>query len=723
MKVICPLQTFMLLLSLLAVQYLASGEIYSEYSEKILKNVKRVIVSFEDNIQLLVPHFMDEDKMLKNANFYNKEFTDDLNTAFDKIEAKKNKIYEVIKKILTKVYAMAKMEKAFDLNLRSEDQLMMKFVINLDASFRTPEMKRFWHHSLSSKNGMFASVDLLKKSILSCSINLVNFYDNMEEFRNECQLDDEADMIISEDDVARYKYITGFLQRTKEMYLLQNDIFKEINQNMLSVNQDILEWNKSFSELKGYMEDFMTGKTNESDKEEEEVLAELQEEIANGEDPTDLHFAPEEGNDYKPSSDPQNNTENAERWKEEEAEHEEINLEEITDPIEYEVMKKKKEEQEKKEIEHLAILKIQSMETQLNKEEMDKEQELLEKELADNAEAVKTCNKVLLMNYSVEGHIEAEEIPIDEPLPGCPDIRHSCCSKEEIERTQRSFLDETLPKYAKRYYIMRKMVKTLLKNYSKFTNLAYDIMKIQGADPICHQAAENIIFTPIGKHFVTVFFKKLEKAHNWILKAKSGFFCSLCNQANHHTIFEFDQIIFKREFCQSNIDNTFDFVSIWYMNIADFFNGLINLLQCDKTYGKYSEENELEPFGLGPRGKELVKQCLNKEKSFCVDYCAEFEFSEAVSFYDPPIERIKAFYDFAIFRMNDYYEIEIKTVIDTDLFHMLDDELMTERFSEGYIRLDNPTKIFSKKFEDHNAANPVLYGADTETIKEAVFIK
>jgi hypothetical protein len=492
---------------------------------------------------------------------------------------------------------------------------------------------------------------------------------------------------------------------------------------MLSVNQDILEWSRSFSELKDYMDDFMTGKIKMEEKMEETMLHELENEELQTEeqDVSDgvTEFHPKEGEDYKPESDTQKNSDNPDKFKELEG----LDLNTISDPAELERLEKLKEEQQKAEIEHLAITRIKEMETALNNEELEKEKKKLEGELMESAEAVKTCNKVLLMNYFLDGNIEAEQISLDDPIPACPEIRNSCCTRDEVDRTQRFFLDELLPKYAKKYYLMRKMFRNLLRNYTKFTDLAYDIMKIQGADPICHQSAENIIFTPIGKHFVNTFFKKLERGHNWLLKSKSGYFCTLCDQKTHHTLFEFNQIIFQREFCQSMVDNTFDYLSMYYMNITDFFNSLIELLQCDKHGGKYSEEVVLEPFGMGARGRDLIKDCIKKEKAFCADICAEFEFSAISSFYDPSLIKLKNFYDFALFRMNDYYEIDLKNNIDTELFHMVDDELFTERFSEGYIRLDSATKIFSKKFDDLNADNPVLYGANDDTIRESTFAK
>ena len=684
-------------------------------------------MNFEESIRELVPYFMDDEKMLFNKSFYTAAFVKDLNTSFNNVDDKKKMIYENVKYLLDKSFKLNKFEKSFDLNLSNEDQMMMKFVINLDSDMRSPDMKKYWHKSLSSKNGMFSSVELLKNSIVQCSINLVNFYDNMEAFYNESKYEDDSESEITLDNVKNFKYITGFLERMKSMYIGQNEIFKEINQNMLSVNQDILEWSRNFAELKGYMDDFMTGKVKVEEQIEEEMLHELEDEekqleqtdVSDGTLDPSTEFQPKEGEDYLPESESQKLSENPERFKELEG----IDLNSITDPVELERLQKLKEEREKSEIEHLAVTRIKEMETALNNEEMEAQKKKLEGDLMKDAEAVKTCNKVLLMNYFLDGYIGAETVSLDDPIPGCPEIRDSCCSKEEVDRAQRFFIDELLPKYAKKYYLMRKMFKLLLKNYYKFTNLAYDIMKIQGADPICHQSAENIIFTPIGKHFVNTFFKKLEKGHNFLLKAKSGYFCTLCDQKTHHSIFEFNQIIFKREFCQSLTDNIFDYVSVFYMNIADFFNNLIDLLQCDKYGGKFSEEVILETFGLGPRGKELIKNCIKKEKSFCIDFCAEFNFSENSSFFDPSLVRLKNFFDFALFRMNDYYEVEIKNNIDSDLFHIVDDELMTERFAEGYIRLDTPTKIFSKKFEDNNADNPTIYGAPDDAIKEAVYVK
>lgn len=714
-----------MVLCLLVSQTAAVSQIYSDASDKILRSVKVIIVSFEESISPLTPHFMNEEKMAKNKNFYTTDFLNDMNKSFEKVERKKEEIYEEAKRTLNKVFKLAKMEKSFDLNLPTEDQMMMKFVINMDKEMRTPDMKKLWHKALSAKNGMFSSIQLLQKALVQSSINLVNFFDNMEEFRNEASKEEELREKITLGELKNYQYVTGFLHRMLDMYTSQNEIFKEINQSMLSVNQDILEWSRNFGHLKKYMDDFMAGKIKIEEEVEEEMLEDLEEGKADGEDngsgsgsgsgsggengdgaDTETDFVPRDGEDYTPTAGTQKNSER-----------------DPTNIVEEAEQQADKEKREKEEIEHLAVTRIKEMETQLNQEEMNKEKSALETDLEDEAETVKTCNKVLLMNYFVDGHIEAEEIPLDEPITACPEIRYSCCTREDTEKMQKDFIDEKLPKYAKKYYLLRKIMRIIMRNYTKFNDLAYDQMKIQGADPVCHTSAETVIFTPIGRHFVNTFLQKLEKAHKWIISAKSGFFCGVCNQRNHHTILEYNQIIFQREFCQSMIDNTFDFVSIFYMNIADFLNSVTNLLQCDKNHGKYSEEIEIERFGMGPRGKEIIKDCIRKEQSFCASYCSEFEFSEMDSFLDVSLPRLTALYDFVMFRMNDYYESEVKSNIDAELFHMVDDHLQTERFEEGYIRLDNPIKVFSSKFNDLNAENPMFYGVDDDTITEAIFSK
>ena len=728
-------------------------ELYSDNTEQILKIIKKIIMDFEESVKDLVPHFMNDEKMLDNKNFYNDKFVEDMNTSFDHVENIKERLYSRLRSILAKAYKMSKLEKAFDLNLPGEDQLMMKFIINLkegmskneddeedeedeeedskEKNEKLEEIMNYWHQTLSSKNGMFASLDALRRTIVKCSINLVNFYDNMEDFSNQSKMlrVKESSKTIAKEDIRNFKYITGFLTRMREMYLLQNEIFKEINQNMLTVSEEIKNWSEDFGELKEYMTKFMAGTLDVEREEEEEIAEEIEkeeEEIKKDEEKAEkeeeaqqLDYVPKEGNNYKPDSDTQINSDNPHKYEKTEDEK----IEEIEDPIERQKAKAEKEFKEKEEIKNLAVLRIKEMESSLKNEKLEKQLKVLEQELEESENSVKTCNQVLLMNYFIDGNTEAREIPENDPIPACPDIRYSCCKIEEIEKMRKEFVEEVLPKYAKKYYLMRKMFKSILKNYTKFVDLAYDMMKIQGADPICHASAENIIYTPIGKHFIDVFFKKLEKAHKWLLKAKSSYFCTVCNQKNHHTIKEYDQILLKREFCQSYIDNTFDMISIYYLNITDFFNNIKDMLQCDKNFGKYSEEVELEKFGTGPLGKNVIKNCLKQEKAFCIDYCVLFKFSDIKEFVSPNIRRLQAFYEFTMFRMNDYFKMEIPQNIDSELFHIVDDESYTERFGEGYIRLDNSNLIFSQKFEDSNASNPVLYGVTDETIKEATFVK
>ena len=75
------------------------------------------------------------------------------------------------------------------------------------------------------------------------------------------------------------------------------------------------------------------------------------------------------------------------------------------------------------------------------------------------------------------------------------------------------------------------------------------------------------------------------------IQSKNGLYCSLCDYSFHKTLMEEQKINFSDEFCNTMISETFEFTSIYHLQLTDYFNNLLEVLQCDPLTGNQTEEN------------------------------------------------------------------------------------------------------------------------------------
>ena len=113
------------------------------------------------------------------------------------------------------------------------------------------------------------------------------------------------------------------------------------------------------------------------------------------------------------------------------------------------------------------------------------------------------------------------------------------------------------------------------------------------ANPICKLSSKNLIFTPINKNFIAKFKESMNRAHKFAINSKNGLYCSLCDYDFHKILVEDQKIKFSTLFCQQMINETFDYTSVLNLQLKDYFNNLIQTLQCEADSGERKLESSL----------------------------------------------------------------------------------------------------------------------------------
>lgn len=137
----------------------------------------------------------------------------------------------------------------------------------------------------------------------------------------------------------------------------------------------------------------------------------------------------------------------------------------------------------------------------------------------------------------------------------------------------------------------------------------------------------------------------MNRAHRFAINSKNAMFCSLCDYDFHKMLIEDKKIKFSYEFCTSMINETFDYTSVFHLQLVDYFNNLIQTLQCDSETGE--KKSETSVFFEEDKAKlNMIIDCDQNNREHCFDYCESFYFTVFSSVFDVDFEKIGKMYEF-----------------------------------------------------------------------------
>lgn len=98
------------------------------------------------------------------------------------------------------------------------------------------------------------------------------------------------------------------------------------------------------------------------------------------------------------------------------------------------------------------------------------------------------------------------------------------------------------------------------------------------------------------------------------------------------------------------VEETFDYTSVLHLQLKDYFNNLLQTLQCDQETGEKKSESTLF-FEEQEDILNLLIECDENNKENCFNYCEQFYFAKAESIYDIEFDQIAKFYEFVYDKM------------------------------------------------------------------------
>ncbi len=344
--------------------------------------------------------------------------------------------------------------------------------------------------------------------------------------------------------------------------------------------------------------------------------------------------------------------------------------------------------------------------------EKDGDEELTEEEA--ERDPINICNMMLLSNYDIKGEIEAFEVDKYDRLEACPNIENSCCQPSILSTKVKNFNNKMMPGLILKYEAIAKVLYFLLANYEAILTYGYKIMRLEEKHKDCEVSAKNILFTPINRDFIDKFQIFTAKAHEFALQSRSGLYCSVCDFDFHKSMMEDSQIKISRDFCHKMVEDTFDFTSVYNLQLIDYFNNLAVLMQCDEYTGERRQETDLS-FIPNESIVNLLVECDDKNKEDCFNYCKEFFFTNFESIYEVDFEKILKFFRFMLDKMN-VHRIKPKINLNYQTVQVGNLEVKIES-STNMNSIDNMEREIIEDAEDLTAHNPFKEGADLHTIK------
>ena len=320
---------------------------------------------------------------------------------------------------------------------------------------------------------------------------------------------------------------------------------------------------------------------------------------------------------------------------------------------------------------------------------------------------IDVCDQVLMSNYGVQGTQIAFEVDEFEKIPLCPSIKNSCCSIKELDSLYKGYYDEQFDLLNRKQNLVKGILAKVLNSYYHLRDLAYYFLKNPNSSATCRETGRKIVFTPISKDFVDKFNAFMENAHEFAARSRAATICMICDYDVQKAIVEDQKIKLSKEFCSAMMNNFFDYVSIYNLQLVDYFNSITDLVQCDKDTGALNK-NEFIEFQSNEKINEVISNCQSN-REYCESFCQQFKFLSVDSILDIDIQTLRKFYNFLDGALKEK-EVIMNGTIDSNLFSSSNLRYSMEKNDLPSKSLDRMVREFVKDVNDDTAQNPFMVG-------------
>lgn len=256
---------------------------------------------------------------------------------------------------------------------------------------------------------------------------------------------------------------------------------------------------------------------------------------------------------------------------------------------------------------------------------------------------VKTCDKLLMGNYGIEGLTFADEIDPGASLSPCDKIANSCCEQSRMTQAFSNYQNTHFTTLTQVYKVVEQILESLLTNYQKYNKVAYYFLKNGYSSQTCMDLARRVVFMPISRDFANRFVDGLKRAQEFSRRAKANIICWVCDYDFQKRILETSELSLTQEFCSSLMDSHYNFLLSYYMQLVDYFNDVVDLLQCNQETGAFNQEYAPK-FKPNQAVADLLMRCSDNKK-YCVELCQQFSFASLKGLLELNVEELKDYYE------------------------------------------------------------------------------
>lgn len=255
------------------------------------------------------------------------------------------------------------------------------------------------------------------------------------------------------------------------------------------------------------------------------------------------------------------------------------------------------------------------------------------------AHEIPECKNEILKYYGLKGSPNTnsyDDIVGDLEIDFCPGTQHSCCTRDDFERT--SELWEAKAAQMKKYFTkFMKIIEKATVMQSALNQIAMDSQ--ENDSPYCKQINMSLLSQKINYEQIYFYVKNALETYSFMQK---GFYCMLCDAKQHQFLGLDDGIEGKRIAISHDFCSKLSFSFKQFLNEKLYFIDpmIINanfIFNCYKRTTKYDFEFHYSS------SFSRIKNCLENNEG-CDFLCKEFVFGSTSDLLIGDLEQYENFY-------------------------------------------------------------------------------
>ena len=657
------------------------SNIYQQCFSKIIPDITEIIANGRFN-------FLNQNK-----------FVNDLNGLVFSLNDKKESMYGHLKALLQESVTISSQCSTFDLSLEGDYVNLIKFIVNLQANEMSDTMLTLFKQFIGYKNVFFFTIGEVRIDIRHLIINTINMFDIIETLMSRLMVErgKEEYVQLTGPKLMGYPYMLGFLEQLAAYDQTQERVMEKIEMGFVTLQGSLVDFDDALEALEFYYKQRYVRGVDDG------TITEQLQEIMNDKKESDQQIIQPGKKTYKVKKSVEIETSTEIIGDKGNEEPEIINSEDPVDDV-----PQNQKEPELVEIVTLVTKKkdVKSHSTEVSMPEPSEifsdmeEPELLPSKSTRNVhvkkkrsfedfdeinadpkndndkQPIKICDRVILGNYGLNGNSIAYEVDSTLRLSPCENIEQACCDQQEMSRALESFQNTQLLILEQNYAHVSALLSSLLENYSKYNKLGYYFLKNEGTSTECRQFAKQVIFTPIARDYINRFHKNMQKAQAFSKRSKANIICWVCDYSFQKQMLEKSEIVLGREFCSSMMGSYYKFLLEYHMQLIDYFNDVVSLLQCSRSEGTF-EEQFAPKLSASDRINNILLKCAENKK-YCVDFCEEFSFTSVKSSLELDTVSISAVYYWVAGKLRELGET-VDLEVEENEFGLFETKYVVER--------------------------------------------